>query len=317
MAAGIPSTGRPGEIIYAPRGIEVCVGGHAANVSIDLVQLGQPDVAATGCIGEDVFGDYIEGELRGRGVEVYVERRTDFNTAKNLVLVVEGDDRRFFTEVAANAMLSASHVLSTLDDVGPSIFYLGTVGGLRLIDQNLIDVLAAARDRGCITFVDIIIPNEDGWRYLTSALPLIDMLHCNIRESTALTGVSEPGAAADLLLEEGVRLIMITMGSMGLIAATEDMKLKLPAFKVDTLDPTGAGDAFCAGVIHALPEDSSDPKRIFPLHSRVLKRILLQGAAAGAACVTTAGATTAVKRDIVDRLILEQGEDIMESMNIL
>jgi len=317
VAAGIPSTGEPGETIYAPHGIEVSVGGHAANVAIDLVQLGLPDVAAAGCIGDDVFGDYLEGELGRRGVVVYAERLIDFNTAKNIALIVEGEDRRFFAELAANTMLSVSHVLSTLDDARPALFYLGTVGGLRFIDQNLPEVLDAARGMGSLTFVDVIKPDGGGWRRLTSALPLIDMLHCNMQESTALTGGSDPGAAADILLDEGIGLAMITMGSRGLVAATESAKLTMPAFEVDAFDPTGAGDAFCAGVIHALLSESVGRKALPHIPLRVLKRVLAQGAAAGAACVTSAGATTAVTRAVVDRLICEQGKDVMKAVRAI
>jgi len=317
VAAGIPRVGEPGEIIYAPQGIEVSVGGHAANVSIDLVQLGQPDVAATGCVGEDVFGDYLEGELRRRGIVVYSERRDDFRTAKNMVLVVEGEDRRFISELAANTMLSASHVLSSLDDVRPDIFYLGTVGGLKFIDQNLFRVLDAARTLGSLTVVDVIIPEEGGWKHLTEALPLIDVLHCNIHESTALTGKSDPEAAADILIDGGVGLITITSGSRGLTAATENTKLQMPAFRVNALDPTGAGDAFCAGMIHALLSDSIDREDLPTIPKGILKGILVQGAAAGAVCVTAAGATTAVTRELVDKLIREQGEDIIGDANII
>jgi len=316
VAAGIPRVSEPGEIIYAPRGIELSVGGHAANVSIDLVQLGHSNVAAAGCMGEDVFGDYIEGELRRRGIDVYAERLGDFRTAKNMALVVEGEDRRFIAELAANTMLSVGYVLSSLDDARPDLFYLGTVGGLRFIDQSLSKVLDAARGRGCTTVVDVVMPEDEGWGHLTEALPLIDVIHCNIRESNALTGKSDPGLAADMLIDGGVGLIAITSGSRGLTAATEDTKLQMPAFKVDSLDPTGAGDAFCAGVIHGLLSESMKRKYLPTAPQEVLKRILLEGAAAGAMCVTAAGATKAVTRDLVDKLVREQGEDIMKAVKI-
>jgi len=316
VAAGIPRVSEPGEVTYAPRGIEISVGGHSANVSIDLVQLGCPSVAAAGCIGEDVFGDYIVGELGSRGIEVYAERLGGFRTAKNMALVVKGEDRRFIAELAANTMLSVGHVLSSLGDASPDVFYLGTVGGLRFIDQSLLEVLDAARRRGCLTFLDLVIPEEGGWDQLTEALHLIDVLHCNVRESTALTGESDPVIAANFLIERGVGLIAITSGSRGLTAATKKSKLRMPAFKVNTVDPTGAGDAFCAGVIQGLLSEPVERENLPIISQGVLKRILIQGAAAGATCVTAAGATKAVTRELVDNLIREQGEDIMKAVKI-
>ncbi len=314
VAAGIPRVSEPGELIYAPQGIEISIGGHAANVSIDLVQLGYPNVAAVGCIGEDVFGDYIEGELRRRDIDVYAERLGGFRTAKNMALVVEGEDRRFIAELAANMMLSVGYVLSSLDDARPDLFYLGTVGGLRFIDQNLSKVLDAARRRDCLTVVDVIMPEERGWRDLTKALPLIDVLHCNIRESTALTGKSDARDAAESLINGGVGLTTITSGSKGLTAATENTMFQMPAFKVDSLDPTGAGDAFCAGVIQGLMSESMERKYLPTAQQETLIQILLRGAAAGAMCVTAAGATKAVTPELVDKLIREQGEDIMKTV---
>jgi ribokinase len=310
VAAGLPSIGKPGDLIYAPQGIRLSVGGHSANVSIGLVQLGQENVAATGCIGDDLFGEYLEKELSRSGVRTYPEILTDVSTAKNIALVVEGEDRRFYSELAANTMLSPDHVLSALDETKPRVFFLGTVGGLRLIDRQLTEMLGKAQNRQCLTLVDIIMPNGGGWEQLPESLHLIDVLHCNDTESAALTGIDNPFEAVDELLRGGVAFVIITMGSRGLLACTKRLKLQLPAFRVDAVDPTGAGDALCAGLIHALLEASADKGRYHFTDEGFLKRALLEGAAAGAACVTALGATTAVTRKKVDWLIKEQGKTV-------
>jgi len=62
IAAHLPKVSDPGELIFAPEGIEVHMGGHAGNVSIDLRKLGlkQGEVSSIGAVGEDVFGDFLE-----------------------------------------------------------------------------------------------------------------------------------------------------------------------------------------------------------------------------------------------------------------
>ncbi|RLI09934.1 hypothetical protein DRO42_02935 [Candidatus Bathyarchaeota archaeon] len=317
VAAGLPRIGAPGDLVYAPRGIELCAGGHAVNVSIDLAQLGERDVAAAGCVGDDPLGDFLEEALRRRGVKTYTERLGDVHTAKNLVLVVEGEDRRFFAELAANTMLSPGHLLSALEDARPDLLFLGTVGGLKVLDPHLHEVLDAARRRRCLTVVDVVMPHGEGWSRLASALPLIDVLHCNDLEASTLTGARDPGAAADVLIDEGACLALISMGARGLVAATEALKLEVPPFKVDAVDPTGAGDALCAGVIHAILDAPIDRERLPAVSLDVLKRVLLEGAAAGAACVTAPGATAAVTRGAVDRLIREQGELVWSASRLL
>jgi sugar/nucleoside kinase (ribokinase family) len=83
----------------------------------------------------------------------------------------------------------------------------------------------------------------------------------------------------------------------------------MPAFEVKAIDETGAGDALCAGLIHSLLnlKSPSEASLIEFTHA------LLFGQAAGAACVTAPGATTAVTTKNVKQLIKEQGERILAS----
>jgi sugar/nucleoside kinase (ribokinase family) len=306
ITADLPRLGDPGDLIYAPHGIRLHPGGHSANVAIGLAQLGQTEIAVAGSLGEDTFGDFMEKELKKHGVDVHPQRMTDLPTSKNVVLVVKGEDRRFYAELAANTMLSPEHVASTLEAARPELFYQGTVGGLRYIDPVLDQVLERAREAGALTFVDVVDPTEGAWRNLRGSLHLIDLLHCNLRESEKLTGEGDPSRAAEALTQGGVRLAMVTMGPRGLIASNGEIKLKVPAFNVDTLDTTGAGDAFCAGVISSILGSEASP----PNSEIELTEALIKGAAAGAACVTSTGATTAVTKENVQRLIAEQAEEL-------
>jgi len=306
ITADLPRLGDPGDLIYAPHGIRLHPGGHAANVAMGLAKLGQTRIAVAGGLGEDTFGDFMETELQRHGIEVHPQRIPDTPTSKNVVLVVKGEDRRFYAELAANTMLSPEHVASTLEATRPELFYQGTVGGLRYIDPVLDQVLEQAHEAGALTFVDVVDPTKGAWRNLRGSLHLIDLLHCNLRESEKLTGEGDPSRAADALAQGGVKLAMVTMGARGLIASTGGTKLRVPAFKVDTLDTTGAGDAFCAGVISSLLGSGAS----LPTSRRELTEALINGAAAGAACVTSTGATTAVTKENVKRLIAEQGDKL-------
>jgi sugar/nucleoside kinase (ribokinase family) len=314
VAHGLPHIAAPGELVYAPDGIDAGVGGHAANVAIDLAQLGLRDVAAAGSVGDDPFGDFIEDELGRAGVGGRVERQAGAHTAKNIALVVDGEDRRFIAELTANTLLSIEHVVAALDDARPQAFYLGTIGGLRRIDERLDEVLEHARGIGCINVVDVVMPTALGWSRLTPAMPLIDVLHCNELEGAALTGEDDPLDAADALVDDGAGLAIVTLGPRGLVTAAGNLRLEMPAFDVDTVDPTGAGDAFCAGAIRALLEAGLDRDSLKSIPLDILKGVLLEGEAAGAACVTAPGATTAVTREWIERLIRAQGGAVLSGV---
>jgi fructokinase len=312
VAPHLPAITPPGGLIYAPRGITLNVGGHAANASIDLAQLGQRGVTATGCIGDDMLGRFIQETLRSAGVDPAPQVLTDTPTAKNIALTVEGEDRRFIAELAANTLLSPDHVIKLLG-ARPRILFLGTVGGLRNIDGDLPRLLKTAHTSGAMTVVDVIPPTQPDWEHVKRALPHIDILHLNATEAYLATGVKDPLEATETLRRRGANTIIVTSGSEGLTALRDETRIRMPAFDVDEVDPTGAGDALCAGLIHSLLTHEN-PQSVT---TEEFMGALLEGQAAGAACVTSPGATTAVTAQRVRRLIKAQGSRVRAATSTL
>jgi sugar/nucleoside kinase (ribokinase family) len=310
VAAHLPSMPEPGGLVYAPRGIDLRVGGHSANVAVDLVQLGQLDVTSAGCVGDDVLGRFVEDSLRSSGVLSRPLKLRDTGTAKNVALVVEGEDKRFVAEFAANTELTPEHVETALTELSPSVFYLGTVGGLKHIDPELRRVLKTARDGGAVTVLDVIMP-ENGWRHLTAAYPYIDFLHCNNIEAAGLTGFTDASRAARQFTGAGVGVAIVSLGNRGLVAHNGAELIVVPQFDVVEVDPTGAGDALCAGLIHHI---SSLGVRFPPMIQ--LKEALMEASAAGAACVTETGATTSVTSGKVDTLLRAQGASLKSRIRV-
>jgi len=315
IAAELPKVSEPGELIFVPSGINLCIGGHSANVSIDLLKLGLPkgEVSSVGAVGEDIFGDFIESELKKHGVITHLQRESISATSKNVILVVKGEDRRFHGDVGANRWLNPNHVRTILKNEKPSIFYVGATGLLGKFDEQLSDILQEAKGFGCINFVDPVAPYRHGWKSVVSALKWTDIFHCNNIEAASITGEKESEDAVDALIKRGAKFAIVSMGERGLIAATKEFRLEMPAFRVPVIDPTGAGDAFCAGMIQGIIKVARHKRlEISSLTIENLARILLKGQAAGAACVTAAGTTTAVTRKKVDELLREQGPAVLE-----
>jgi pseudouridine kinase len=82
----------------------------------------------------------------------------------------------------------------------------------------------------------------------------------NAVETQALTGLpvadsAQAAVAAKHLTGAGVEIAIITLGDQGLVYATPDASGYVPAIKVETADPTGAGDALTAAVVYALLND--------------------------------------------------------------
>ena len=74
----------------------------------------------------------------------------------------------------------------------------------------------------------------------------------NDDEAAALTGESEPRRQAERLLELGAGTVVVTMGERGLVAVSRNETMELPAPRVAFVEPSGAGDAFAAGLVYGL-----------------------------------------------------------------
>jgi len=87
---------------------------------------------------------------------------------------------------------------------------------------------------------------------LTAALKLVDVLKPCKAAARELTGESDYEKIADKLLRLGPSLVAITMGADGCLIASTKQKVHVPAFKVEVIDTTGAGDAFMGGLSYGL-----------------------------------------------------------------
>jgi len=320
IAADLPKVSEPGEVTFTPTGIGMRLGGHSANVSIDLIKLGlkSGDVSSIGAVGYDFLSKFIEETLNSYGVITHLQKVKEVETSKNLILVVKGEDRRFHVDAGANLYLDPDYVCSILCNEKPIVFYVGAAGMLGKFDEKLNEVLIEAKKLKCLTFVDPIKPYKRDWSFLVESAKWIDIFHCNNIEAESITGKSDLKASINALINMGIKLTVVSLGDKGLIAGMNENLISMPAFEVPTVDPTGAGDAFCAGMIYKLIKLKGKAlKNGLKIDKEELLEILLEGEAAGAACVTDIGTTTAVTRENVDTLLIKQKGKILKELKTL
>jgi len=104
-----------------------------------------------------------------------------------------------------------------------------------------------------------------------------DVLLPSLVDAEILCGQSDSEAMLDRLREFGPKRIAIKLGENGVFFADEKSRSHLPCFPVSEIDPVGAGDAFCAGVISGILDQVSFADSV------------RQGAAMGAFCVSSWG----------------------------
>jgi sugar/nucleoside kinase (ribokinase family) len=122
-------------------------------------------------------------------------------------------------------------------------------------------ILKTARENGVTTFADMV-PMTGGETIgdIMEALPWLDYFLPNLEEAAMLTGLSDPEEMADSLLQCGIKNVVIKLGKEGCLFKNSAKRIKVPAFSVNAVDTTGAGDNFAAGFISAVldgmePED--------------------------------------------------------------
>ncbi len=313
IASGIERPAPPGGVVFGT--IRHSLGGHACNVSANLVRLGLPrsQLRAVFPAGRDMFGDFLVRSLRSAEVRADPVLVGDVPTALDLVLVVRGEDRRFHADPGANLRMPSAPVLALLRKHRPRIYYAGGVGLLGRFDTDLAAVLREAKRYGALTFIDVVFPYRKSWAFLRKAWRWTDIFHCNADEASSITGERDPARAAAAIRRLGAKAVFVTMGGDGLIASVPGADVRMPAFAVRVTDPTGAGDAFSAGLIFRLHGVLKNGRSLDRIPAAEWLEILVYASACGAVCTMGIGTTTAVDKAKIEALVRRQSRALARS----
>jgi sugar/nucleoside kinase (ribokinase family) len=261
-------------------------GGCAANTGVSLTKLGLK-VGLVGKVGRDAFGDFIIQDMDAKGLDTAGIRRSEtVGTSKTMIILVVGEDRRFIHTFGANAGFSYEDI--DLHEIARAqVLYVGGYLVLPQLGQEaLVQLFEFAKSREMKIALDVIVAagSEDYHvgTHLAQVLPYTDVFLPNDDESYRLTGMTDPAAQAKCFLDYGCNNVVITMGEKGAVAATPNEILQAPAFQVEVVDPSGAGDAFDAGYIFGLLQGWS------------LDKTLAFASAIGASACTQLGCTPGV-----------------------
>ena len=274
----------PGRLVLVDE-MQLHTGGCAVNSASALALLGIP-AEVVGKVGDDPFGDFLIKSMQERGIDTQGVLRDHLaGTASTMVLVDPDGERRFIHYLGANARLSLEDV--DLEQVR-SAAILHIAGSLvlpRFDGGPTAWLLQEARKAGLVTALDTVWDATGGWmRVLQPCLPHLDYFVPSLPEALALTGRQDPDGAAQALLDEGVDTVAIKMGAEGCLVATrQGESYRLPAFQVEVVDATGAGDAFAAGFLAGV------------WYGWSLERTARFANAVGALCVTGLGASGGVR----------------------
>ena len=244
--------------------LEANPGGAVCNVLSMLEQLGKK-TAYIGKVGRDMFGEQLKAAIEEVGIatEGLVIDPEVHTTLAFVHTFPDGDrDFSFYRNPGADMMLTKEEVSETLIR-DSRLFHFGTLSsthpGCREATRYAIEL---ARKSDCLISFD---PNlrPPLWKSLDDAkgeieygLGKCDLLKISDNEVEFLFGTTDYDKGAALLEEKyHIPLVCITLGREGSRAYYQGMKVTVPPFLTDrTVETTGAGDTFCAGMINYILE---------------------------------------------------------------
>lgn len=274
-------------------------GGAPANVAVAASRLGAK-TGFIGKVGEDIFGHYLEQVLTKEGVDTR-GLRFDSQARTTLVFIALSDENTaefvFYRNPGADMLLEPGEL-----DYG----LLATTRCLHFGSLSLIvepsgsatrAAVEAARRAGALVSFDVNY-RPTLWQSAPGALervreiiPAVDLIKVNETELRILSGQDALAPGAGALLSMGPKLCVITLGQIGSYYQTGEGGEFVPAFRVKTVDATGCGDAFIAGLLTRLVLDG---KQLEDLSTERLGAALRFANAVGALTAQTLGVIPAL-----------------------
>jgi sugar/nucleoside kinase (ribokinase family) len=261
-------------------GLTMSVGGCAANTAIGLRILGE-SVNVAGKVGSDISGDFIYSGLKQHGVGVdHIRRTLQLPTSGTVIFTLQGEDRRYLHCIGANGEFSLDDVdLGFLRDTRV-LYFGGFLAMPSFSPEQLTKLFWEAKRRGLVTVLDVVMPAESsfGIEHVAPVLPYTDYFLPNEDEGARLTGQADELAQAERLsaFNPGCTVV-ITRGPRGSLAMRGKRVIHTPAFPIETVEESGAGDAFTAGLIKGI------------LKNWELEDALYLASAVGASCTRALG----------------------------
>lgn len=228
------------------------VGGNGASTCYALAKLGVP-VRLVGAVGDDVFGEFVIRRLAEAGAETSHIARLDALTPASIAIVREDGARALVHRPGASALVFAElPELTSALTAGCTVFHLANPFSMPHMRVHAAEAMRRARGAGLFTTMDTGWDSRGEWmRVVGPALPFTDLVFTNKEEACTLTGCADAESAAHALRAGGAGSVAVKMGRHGCLLIAGSETTHVPAFAVEALDTTGAGDCFAGGFLAA------------------------------------------------------------------
>jgi ribokinase len=249
-----PALPKPGETVMGDL-FQEAPGGKGANQAVAAARLGVR-VALVACVGADERGKAILKRLKEEGINTkYVVEDEKEPTGVALIFVGKKGEKEIFTAPGANLRFS-------VDQVRDAATTIQSARVLLLQLEVQLDAVMLAAQLAYLAGVKVVLDPSPPISLPDELLDMVSVIKPNAREAEALTGVEvrdrdSARDAAKHLLQRGVDAVAVQAGEEGNLIVTSENEYWFPIIPVQSIDATGAGDAFASTLAVGLLEERS------------------------------------------------------------
>jgi fructokinase len=234
-------------------------GGAPANVAVAAARLGA-ESAFVGKVGDEAFGHHLAGVLRDEGVDVG-GMRYDGEARTGLAFIAKPDENTydilFYRNPGADMRLRSDELDREMLS-GTRAFHFGSISLIQEPSRSAtLEAIRLARDGGALISFDVnyranLWSRDEARDRVRPVLGEASLVKVNEDELELLTGSADLEEGSRKLLAEGVEVCVVTLGPGGSYFRMAQGGGTVDPFQVDTVDATGCGDAFVAGLLWQL-----------------------------------------------------------------
>ncbi len=234
---------------------ETC-GGVIRNISENLGRLGC-NVSLISYVGHDKEGDWVLRNTGKYGVDISQVHRDGGQSTGTYTALLDknGDLAVAMADMNIYEQMTVPFIMQKWPHIARSSM---VVLDTNLPEKTLFYITERCKLEGIPVTVDPVSTLKT--KKLLKSLDGIHSILPNKEEAEVIAGMKieslDDCKKASMAIQQlGVKNVIITLGSKGVYASSENESLHLPAFPVKTVDVTGAGDAFAAGYLFGLSQN--------------------------------------------------------------
>ncbi|HOU15047.1 MAG TPA: ribokinase [Anaerolineae bacterium] len=265
-------------------------GGKGANQAVAAGRAGG-NVIFVNCVGDDPYAERMLAGFRESRINTdFIYRDSGISSGTALVMIGEGGHNYLSVAPGANGLLTPERVEAVRDLIADAAYVLMQ---FEIPPASIAHALDIAAEVG----TPVVWNYAPALPFDATQLNKVSIVIANEVEAAALTGIfvadrTSAEAAAQKLRELGAQTAIITLGEAGSVVATGEEVQHIPAFPVEPLDTTAAGDTYCGCLVVALAEGQS------------LADAVRFASAGGALCVQRMGAQPSIPwRDEIEAFL--------------